>query len=200
MSAEVNAAEGVILRSGYVLDKAEIDRFTEDLADRANWNELGDLENCPALVCSDNPDLWLYRDRTASLLWRYLRLAVEAGRLPSLLGREFFRARVSPYSVQTFEDTVIFVHDVECCVEQLDAVDRILIATLAMEQYTQEEAAESLRCTQRTIGRRYAEALDNLSEIFLERDILIPLPKKNSNVPEACQEGKTGEFLVTDCD
>jgi len=200
MRADINAAERVSVGSACVLDKAEIEQFTAVLADGANWNELGDLQDYPAFVCSDNPDLWLYRDRTASLLWRYLRLAVEAGRLPSLLGREFFRARVSPYSVQTFEDTVIFVHDVECCVEQLDAVDRILIATLAMEQYTQEEAAESLRCTQRTIGRRYTEALDNLSEIFLEREILTPLPKKNSNEPEACQEGKTVEFLVTDCD
>jgi DNA-directed RNA polymerase specialized sigma24 family protein len=132
------------------------------------------------------------------LLWRYMRLAVEAGRLPSLLGREFFRARVSPYSAQTFEDTVIFVHDVECCLNLLDAADKILIATLGMEQYTQEEAAESLRCTQRTIGRRYAEALDNLSQIFLKREILMALPEKNTNVPEACQEGKTDEFLVSD--
>ena len=37
-----------------------------------------------------NPDLWLYRDRTVGLLKRYLRYSVEVGRLPSLLGREFF--------------------------------------------------------------------------------------------------------------
>ena len=42
-----------------------------------------------------------------------MRLSVEVGRLPSVLGREFFRARVSSYHVSTFEDTVIFVHDME---------------------------------------------------------------------------------------
>src|SRR5258705_9881184 len=58
-------------------------------------------------------DLWLYRERTVGMLRRYMRLSVEVGRLPSLLGREFFRTRVTSYSASTFEDSVIFVHDVE---------------------------------------------------------------------------------------
>ena len=45
----------------------------------------------------ENPDLWLYRDRTVALLRRYSRLSIEAGRLPSLLGREFFRTHVTSY-------------------------------------------------------------------------------------------------------
>ena len=175
----------------------EAEQPSEDLADAVSWDEYRDHSG---FVSGYNPDLWLYRDRTTALLWRYMRLAVEAGRLPSLLGREFFRARVSPYSAQTFEDTVIFVHDVECCLQSLDAADKILIAMVGMEQYTQEEVALSLSCTQRTIGRRYTEALDNLSEIFLKREILTALPEKSANLPEACQEGKTAEFLVTDCD
>jgi len=198
MSTDVNSAESASPLLPPLLDEAGIEQFSADLVSGANQDGLEDREYS-ALACSYNPDLWLYRDRTNSLLWRYMRLAVEAGRLPSLLGREFFRARVSPYSVQTFEETVIFVHDVECCLQLLDAADKILIAMVGMEQYTQEEVAESLRCTQRTIGRRYAEALDNLSEIFLEREILTPLPEKNSNSPEACQEGKTDEILVSDC-
>ena len=174
---------------------AQAEQLSEDLANTVGWDEYQDYSG---FVSAYNPDLWLYRDRTTALLWRYMRLAVEAGRLPSLLGREFFRARVSPYSVQTFEDTVIFVHDVECCLESLDAADKILIAMLGMEQYTQEEVAVSLSCTQRTIGRRYTEALDNLSEIFLKREILTALPEKTANLPEACQEGKTDEFPVSD--
>jgi hypothetical protein len=39
---------------------------------------------------SSNPDLWLYRDRTVALLRRYMRISIEVGRMPSLLGREFF--------------------------------------------------------------------------------------------------------------
>lgn len=161
------------------------------------WCESEDFETAAETVPSD-PDIWLYRDRTTGLLWRYVRLAVEIGRLPSLLGREFFRARVSPYSAQTFEDSVIFVHDVECCLDALDPADKILIAILALEQYTQEEAARSLRCTQRTIVRQYASALDHLSELFLQREILVPLPSRNTNSPQACQEANRGDFRVSD--
>jgi len=145
----------------------------------------------------ERPDFWLYRDRTTSLLWRYTRLAVELGRLPSLLGREFFRARVSRYNAQTFEDSVIFVHDVESCLESLDTVDKIVIAMLALEQYTQEEAARYLHCTQRTIGRHYGEALDRLSEIFLNREILRALPSETLVQQEACQEARTSDSYAS---
>jgi hypothetical protein len=64
-------------------------------------------------VPGSSPDLWLYRQRTVALLRRYLRLSIEVVRTPSLLGREFFRTRVTPYGASTFEDSVIFVHDVE---------------------------------------------------------------------------------------
>jgi hypothetical protein len=54
-----------------------------------------------------NPDLWLYRERTVGMLRRYLRISIEVGRLPSLLGREFFRIRVTSYRVSTFEDAFL---------------------------------------------------------------------------------------------
>ena|SRR5437660_10757992 len=49
-------------------------------------------------------ELWLYRDRTMGLLRRYRRISIEVGRLPSLLGRELFRTRVSSYHVTSFEE------------------------------------------------------------------------------------------------
>jgi len=52
-----------------------------------------------------------YRGRTMALLRRYFRMSLDIGRLPSLLGREFFRARVTSYRVHSFEDVVILVHD-----------------------------------------------------------------------------------------
>ena len=198
MMGELNGGESSIGAACPVDEIARDEHPPEDHIYPVTWDEYQDLEDYSGFASRCNPDLWLYRDRTTALLWRYMRLAVEMGRLPSLLGREFFRARVSPYSVQTFEDTVIFVHDVESCVLSLDGADKILIAMLGMEQYTQEEAALSLRCTQRTIGRRYIDALDNLSEIFLKREILTALPEKRTNLTEACQEGKTPEFFVSD--
>src|SRR5881396_3326590 len=58
-------------------------------------------------------EMWLYRERTLALLRRYLRISIEVGRLPSLLGRELFRSKVTSYRMGSFEDGVIFVHDVE---------------------------------------------------------------------------------------
>lgn len=144
-----------------------------------------------------DPDLWLYRDRTSGILRRYLRLAVEVGRLPALLGREFFRTRVTSYHTQTFEDTVIFVHDVKACLGLLNDADIELIAVIVMQEHPHYEAARMLRCTRRTIVRSYGEALDKLSEIFLDRDILSRIPKKNPAVAEACQGGKTGEIRAS---
>jgi hypothetical protein len=145
-----------------------------------------------------DPDLWLYRDRTVGLLRRYVRLAVESGRLPSLLGREFFRTRVTAYATQTFEDTVIFVHDVEGCLALLDWADKALIATILLEENTQEDSARLLGCTHRTIARHFPEALDRISEIFLKRNILKRLPEQEPIPPEACQEEETIEFDVCD--
>ena len=61
----------------------------------------------------------IYRARTVTMLRRYMRYSIETGRLPSLLGREFFRAKVTSYTVVTFEDRVIFVHDMERCLEKV---------------------------------------------------------------------------------
>jgi len=136
-----------------------------------------------------DPGLWLYRDRTVALLRRYSRLAVELGRLPSLLGREFFRSRVTSYRTATFEDTVIFVYDIERSIERLDEFDQRLIAALAIQDYTGDEAARLLRCNRRTVVRRYPEALDCLSEILLRGQILRPLPTAEVAREKACQEG-----------
>jgi DNA-directed RNA polymerase specialized sigma24 family protein len=120
----------------------------------------------------NNPDMWLYRDCTVALLKRYMRLSVEVGRLPSLLGREFFRTRVTSHQASTFEDSVIFVHDVERSLERLDGFDQELIVKMVLQEYSQDETARLLGCWRRTVGRRYSEALDQLSEIFLEGGLL----------------------------
>jgi hypothetical protein len=122
---------------------------------------------------------------------------VEVGRLPALLGREFFRTRVTSYHTQTFEDTVIFVHDVESCLGRLSNTDVELIAVIVMQEHPHYEVARRLKCTRRTIVRSYGEVLDKLSEIFLERDILSRLPEKSSTPAEACQGGKTGEIAAS---
>ena len=99
-----------------------------------------------------DPDLWLYRDRTSAMLRRYFRYSIEVGRLPSLLGREFFRTRVTSYRVGTFEDAVIFVHDVERCLDRLDNFERTVIGKVVLQEFSHDEAARLLE----KLGSRYS--------------------------------------------
>jgi hypothetical protein len=147
---------------------------------------------------ASDPDLWLYRKRTVGLLRRYMRLSIEVGRLPSLLGREFFRTRVTSYRASTFEDAVIFVHDVERSLEKLGEFDKKLIAKIVLQEYPQEEAARLIGCGQRHVARCYTEALDRVSEIFLNRRLLLRLPCVKPEAEKSCQGGKTDEFDVSD--
>jgi len=128
-------------------------------------------------------DLRPYRDRTRALLRRYFQMSIELGRLPSLVGREFFRSRVTSYRMHTFEDAVIFVHDTESCLQRLDLFSQQLIARIVFQDYTLEETAALVGCGRRTVVRRYPRALDRLSELLLEAELLRPLP---------CQEGEGG--------
>jgi hypothetical protein len=117
-------------------------------------------------------ELSAYHDRTIALLRRYFRMSLEIGRMPSVLGREVFRARVTSYRVHTFEDAVIFVHDVEKCLEQLEPFSRQLIARVILQNYSYEEAAALVGCGERSVYRLLPLALDRLSEIFLSTKML----------------------------
>ncbi len=169
--------------------------------------EIGDVTSMsvstdmplPGELTGEDPNLWLYRDRTVGLLRRYMRLSIEVGRLPSLLGREFFRTRVTSYRVATFEDAVVFVHDVERVLERLDAFDKKLIGKVVLQDYSQDETARLLNCGRRTVVRRFPEALDRITKDFLEGGLLTRLPQTSSSTPESCQEAKTTLNDVSDC-
>ncbi len=97
----------------------------------------------------------IYRARVVTMLRRYLQYSIETGRLPSLLGREFFRAKVTSYTVVTFEDRVIFVHDMEKCLEKLDEFSRQLIGRHILQEHDQAATGRLLGCAERTV-RTYA--------------------------------------------
>ena len=151
-----------------------------------------------------NPELSLYREYTVGLLRRYFRMSIELGRLPSVLGREFFRSKVSSYRIHSFEDVVILVHDVDRCLSRLDAFSQSLIARVVLQEYSHEEAAAVIGCTRRTVVRRMPDALDKLSEIFLETGLLRPIGQARpagraqrnyaeKTGEEACQEDESIE-------
>jgi hypothetical protein len=123
-----------------------------------------------------DPDIWLYRKKTTALLRRYMQWSLEAGRVPSLLGRELFRAKISAFTATTFEAKVIFLHDIERCLGRLQSFDRQLIARIVLQEYDHEAAARILQCTRKTLERRLPELIDELSESLLKADLLERLP------------------------
>ena len=139
----------------------------------------------------------IYRNRTVAMLRRYMRYSIETGRLPSLVGREFFRSNVTKYQVTTFEDRVIFVHDMETCVHRLGEFSQQVLARVVLQEYGQEEAARLLGCTRMTVHRVLMEALDELSEILVGVGLLDVVP---FNPQISCQGGRNGCFSLSDCE
>jgi DNA-directed RNA polymerase specialized sigma24 family protein len=135
-----------------------------------NSASAGNL-NCSLLAQAVQPpsaravvdDLWVLRPRTTALLRRYARLSIEVGRLPSLLGKGDFRARLTLHSGKTFEDAVIFVADMDCVLDTLSEIDRRLLAMNVLEDYTVSEIARLLHCSERSVERELYTALDTLS-------------------------------------
>lgn len=116
--------------------------------------------------------LAFYRRYTELFLRRYMQVSMRMGKVPSVLGSCMFRGRVSSREMHSFEDAVIFVNDVERCLKQLCPEDMELIARIALQEYTQAEAADLTKQSLRTVVRKYGEAIDTLTRIFLEKDLL----------------------------
>jgi DNA-directed RNA polymerase specialized sigma24 family protein len=159
---------------------------------------MGQADLPPSVVFSETEmELWPYRRRTVALLRRYARASVEVGRLPSLLGREFFRTRVTSYTMRNFEDVVIFVTDMEQAIEKLGAIEKKILAMNVLEEYSTDEVARLLGCTPRNVRRLLQDALDQLSRILLAGGLMEELPSAAS-CPKTCQEGKSRNFDASD--
>ncbi len=137
----------------------------------------------------------VYRSRAVSMLRRYMRYSLETGRLPSLLGREFFRSTVTKYRVTTFEDRVIFVHDMEICLGRLDEFSRQLIARHVLQEHDQAATSRLLGCSERTIRTSVPAALDLFCDILLEVGLL---DQQVSNRQKSCQGGKNDQISASD--
>jgi DNA-directed RNA polymerase specialized sigma24 family protein len=132
-----------------------------------------------------------YRRYTETILRRYSKMRMEAGRVSSLMGRELFRGDVTSYRVQSFDDVVIFVHDVESCLAKLDNGQQLLIERIAIQEYSQGEVAEMMGLSLRSVLRRYGESLDRLTQLMLEGGLLYSM--------KSCQESEPCGNLATDC-
>jgi DNA-directed RNA polymerase specialized sigma24 family protein len=117
--------------------------------------------------------LAFYRKHTESLLRRYLYASMQVGRAPSILGDPVGRGWASSRPIRTFEDAVVFVLDIENCINQLGSLDRVLLSRVVLQEYTQVEAAAMLGMCVRTVSYRFPLALDRLTEKLLDADLLV---------------------------
>lgn len=155
-------------------------------------NRVQAQHEAPASRLSPRPQIAFYRKYTEGMLRRYTRMSLEIGRVPSLLGRgEMFRAKVSSYRMESFEDIVIFCHDVERCISRLSADEQFVVDRMAIRQYTANETAEMLDLEARSVIRRYCRAVDRLTAIFLEVKLL--------DLRKCCQAPRTVENAPSDC-
>jgi hypothetical protein len=117
--------------------------------------------------------LGFYRRHTESMLRRYLYASMQVGRAPSILSDPIARGWCSSRPVRTFEDAVIFVLDVEACLNRLNSLDRQMLSRIVLQEYTQAEAAQLLGMSVRAISYKFPQALDRLTERLMESGLLV---------------------------
>ncbi|HEU5352069.1 MAG TPA: sigma factor-like helix-turn-helix DNA-binding protein [Terracidiphilus sp.] len=117
--------------------------------------------------------LAFYRKHTESLLKRYLYASIQVGRAPSILGDPVGRGWVSSRPVRTFEDAVIFVLDIERCLDALSILDRYLLSRVVLQEYTHAETAALLGMSVRAVGYKLPQAVDRCTEKLLESGLLV---------------------------
>ena len=158
--------------------------WEEGSPQRAGYEERRTWEQRPAVAPAAKPavkapaagpvvSLGFYRKHTESLLRRYLYASMQVGRAPNILGDPIARGWCSSRPIRTFEDAVIFVLDVEKCLNQLGSLDRMMLSRIVLQEYTQAEAATLLGMGVRTISYKFPAALDRLTEKLLESGLLV---------------------------
>lgn len=119
-------------------------------------------------------ELGFYRKYTEGLLRRYTQMSMESGRVPSMLGRSVLGGRASSYRIHAFDDAVIFRLDMEKCLRKLQPLEFEVVRRVAMQEYTQAEAAALMGICLRTCVQRYGRSMDKLTGILLEARLLEP--------------------------
>ena len=123
-------------------------------------------------VTCTRPDALFYRAQTLAIVRHFFEISCQIGRLPSILGREFFRAKVSCHGIPSFEEQAVFVHDVERALARLNPQSLEVVSLVGLYQYSLEEVAMLLRRSRGNVSERFAEAVDTLAQIFLASGLL----------------------------
>ena len=114
-----------------------------------------------------------YRKHTERMLRQYLHASIQVGRSPELLEKSVGRGWGSSRKVKTFEDAVIFVLDIERCLQRMNGADRLLLERVVLQEYTYQEAAELMGLSLRVLARKVPAALDRLTELLVAYRLLV---------------------------
>ena len=123
-------------------------------------------------ISGSRPDVLFFRAQTLAIVRHFFEISCQIGRLPSILGREFFRAKVSHHGIPSFEDQAVFVYDVEQALAQLSPQNLEIVSMVGLYQYSLEEVAKLLGRCRSTVVERYVEGVDTLAQIFLATGML----------------------------
>lgn len=139
---------------------------------RPRWKVLVSPARENAIDFEPEPETICYRGQTLAIVRHFFELSCQMGRLPSILGREFFRAKVSHHAIPSFEDQALFTHDVQQNLAKLndDAVE--VLTLVGLYDLTQEQAAQILHRSVSCINRRYGDAVAELTQLFLDSGLI----------------------------
>jgi sigma-70-like protein len=118
------------------------------------------------------PEMLCLRGQTLALIRHFFEISSQVGRVSSLLGREFFRSRVSHHAIPSFEEQAVFVRDVELCLAKLNCRRTEVLTLLGLYDYSYDEVSQMLQCSRTRVREWFNEALDTLSEVFLNAGLL----------------------------
>jgi hypothetical protein len=132
-----------------------------------------EISACIERAEEDLSEYSMFRAHSLKLLRHYLRLSLDYGRIPSVLGGESMRARVSHTRMHTMEDETIFIHDMNRCLEKVLSEEELrMVALIVFMDYTFEEAAMKMHYSIRQTYRMFYDLMDRLTSAFFEREFL----------------------------
>jgi AraC-like DNA-binding protein len=117
-------------------------------------------------------EVLFYRAQALGIVRHFFEIASQIGRVPSIMGREFFRAKVSHHAIPSFEEQAVFVHDVEAALARLNERDGELIALVGLFHYSMDDVATMLGRSRSYVAQHFADSVDQLAEIFLKTGLL----------------------------
>jgi hypothetical protein len=138
-------------------------------------------------------DAFAGRLRALHLLYRFFRLAVALGRVPSLLGREFGVQSGPGHLRYAFEDEVLFVCDVERCLQRLPREAHSAVLLNLLGSRSARAAARHAGRHHSSVNRWLSRALDLLYADFCRCGLLTPIEEPRRRATPSAERTETLE-------